>query len=182
MQAATHDGNEAPGLEAGREREAAEQACEASLAACPVQEEDPSWVWLLTTQQANEIASAIYAGEGYLTVSDISGVIKHALHVDWLKQAEELVEKEVFGFTQGEVESWALNLAGQLDECVGLALYGYEKPKNPHCWVYVPTSKKRYGFETPFGFAGLEFEVPEFGKDLTVAYCPHGTQYCGGAL
>ena len=182
MLGAANEADEAPGLEAGRAREAAEAACRASLAACPVQEEDPDWIWTLTIEQSDDLASAIYGGEGYLTVSNVGGLIKATLGIDYFVQAEELVEKTLLGFSRGEVEGWALNLAGKLNECGGLAYFGYEKPKSAHCWVYVPTTKRRYGFETPFGFVGVVLELPEFSDDPTVAYCPHGTENCGAAL
>jgi hypothetical protein len=56
----------------------------------------------------------------------------------------------------------------------------YRKPKDPHCWVYVPTDKWELGehLPQPIGFVGLIFEVPNFRAETQVAYCPHGKTNC----
>ncbi len=180
MQGAAREAAEAPGIGATEEREAREAACRAGVwAECSVSEEDPYWIWMIPAVQAEEIASAIFAGEGYLTATHLGEIIKAAIGVDFVAKIEELVEKTVFGFSQGEVEKWGLTLAGGLAECSSDALFDERKPDNPHCWVEVPTSKKSYGVEIPgIGFVGAVVEIPNFAKDVEVKYCPKGTSWC----
>jgi hypothetical protein len=178
LQGAAREGAEAPGLEAGREIEAMEAACRANLAACPHEVEDPHWIWTFTTKQAETLAGAIIAADGYLTVTHISDIIKHVLGIDFVAQIEAELEKAIFGFSPDEVESWSWSLGESLGECayLGLTLYGH--PRNPHCWVYVETNKETWGINTPLGFIGATFEIPNFADDPQVAYCPRGTKYC----
>jgi hypothetical protein len=179
MQGATREANEAPGIGAAEEREAAEAACRANPASCLQVGGDPHWIWSLTIKQSEELAGAIVAGEGYLTLTGLTGIFKHIVGVDFAVQVEELIEKDVLGVSRGEVESWADNLAENLGGCNYAALTGSHHPNNPHCWVYITTQEYRWGFTLPaLGFIGVIFEFVDFAKDAQVAYCPRGSSQC----
>ena len=85
MQGAAREGAEAPGLEAAREREAAEAACRANPAACETgggEEDseggpaDPS-LWIsLTAKEAKTLADALDNSQGSLEALAKSGAIK----------------------------------------------------------------------------------------------------------
>jgi hypothetical protein len=60
-----------PAWNPGREREAAEAACRANPAACLQEGGDPHWIWHLTVEQGQELAGAIVAARGYLTVTKL---------------------------------------------------------------------------------------------------------------
>jgi streptogramin lyase len=177
MQGAAREATEAPGLEAGREREAAEAACRANPASC-ITVEDPHWIWMVTVRQAEQIAGTIIGSEGYLTATKIGDLLKKIAGIDFIAQLEEAVEEGVFGFSRDELEKWALGLAEGLGECASDALFGYRHPKDPHCWVYVVTNRYRIGF-TIFGqFIGYTFSIPNFKKDTEIKYCPIGEHNC----
>ncbi len=157
--------------------------CKANPAAC-ITEEDPGWVWTLTIKQAYVIANAIFSAASANTalhfIDAVTAALKNWAGIDFIVQIKEAVEEGVFGFSRDEVEKWGLNLAASLSSCVWDAETQMGKPKNPHCWVYVPTKKYHIGF-TIFGqFIGFVFEIPEFKKDTEVGYCPHGSSYCYG--
>ena len=80
LQGATREADEAPGLEAEREREAEEAACRANPAACELAPEevwiDPERSVLLTTRQAALAATAARHGPGALEALAKSGVIR----------------------------------------------------------------------------------------------------------
>jgi streptogramin lyase len=178
MQGALREGAEAPGLEAGREREAAEAACRANpeTACALAYEGDPAWVWHLTIGQAQEIVGAIYAVKGW-SYRNIANDLKGVLGIDFVKQFENYVIKTITGFSPDEIEAWAYSLGEGLEECVGEATFGYDKPSNPHCWVYIPTNL--YHVEVPFtGIVLYQFELPNFRRAPEVAYCPHGESNC----
>ncbi|MGA9875624.1 MAG: hypothetical protein WBQ21_07435 [Solirubrobacteraceae bacterium] len=141
-------------------------------------EEDPYWVSKISVATANQLASEIYSAQGYLDVTKIGAVIKGTLGIDFIAQAEELIERSLFGFSQSEVEHWALGLATNLVECVADAAYGYMKPYNPHCWVEIPTSRDHVGISTPLGFVGFTVTIPNFADESVVQYCPHGSSNC----
>jgi hypothetical protein len=123
-----------------------------------------SRIWTLTISQAQEIGGAIDASWGYLTVTHLGDIIKHVLGIDFVAKIEEMIEKAVFGYSQSQVEDWGHNFAEGLNACGFEAAIGYGHPKNPHCWVYVVTSKKSYGFNSPLGFIGAVFEIPAFNS------------------
>jgi streptogramin lyase len=176
-QGAATSAAEAPGKEAGREREAAEAACRANVLACPVEVEDPHWIWTLTIHQSEQLAGLLVSGKAYSYV-DIGDDIKAVLGIDFFAQVEAKVEQAIAGFDTGEVEDWAYSLGEGLGICAYDADTKLGHPDNPHCWVYVPTNNYHVGFHTPLGFVGVTFEIPAFRKDPQVAYCPKGTTYC----
>ena len=89
----------------------------------------------------------------------------------------------MFGYNQQEVEAWGGSLAKGLDVCDEWAVEKRGKPKNPHCWIYIPTVNI---FETPEIKLGplasiprvAIGEVPNFRVDPEVAYCIKGATYC----
>ena len=168
---------EAPGLEAGREREAQEAACEANLLACPVVVEDPHWIWTLTIHQAELLASLFESGKA-LSFTKVGDDIKSVLGIDFLAKIEAKIEQAIAGFSQGEVEDWAYNIGAGLSICAYDAEIGLGHPNNPHCWVYVPTNNYHVGVHGPLGFIGAVFELPAFNKEAQVAYCLRGGTYC----
>ena len=177
LQGATREADEAPGLEAQREREAEEAACRANVLACPVEVEDPHWIWTLTIHQSEELAGMLVSGKAYSYV-DIGDDIKAVLGIDFFAQLEAKIEQAIAGFDTSEVEDWAYSLGGGLGICAYDANTKLGHPDNPHCWVYVPTNNYHVGLHTPLGFVGVTFEIPAFRKDPQVAYCPKGTTYC----
>jgi hypothetical protein len=139
--------------------------------------EDPHWIWTLTIRQSEELAGLLVTGKAYSYV-DIGDDIKSVLGVDFFAQVEAKIEQAVAGFDTSEVEDWAFGLGAELGICAYDADTQLGHPDNPHCWVYVPTNKYHVGLHTPLGFVGVTFEIPAFGKNPQVAYCPRGTAYC----
>ena len=174
---AAREASEAPGIGAAEEREAAEAACRANVLACPIEVEDPHWIWMLTISQAEQLAGLFVTGKAYSYV-DIGDDIKAVLGIDFFAQVEAKIEQAVAGFDTSEVEDWAYNLGEGLGICAYDARDKLGHPRNPHCWVYVPTNNYHVGFHTPLGFIGVTFEIPAFNKDSQVAYCPKGTSFC----
>ena len=177
LQGATREANEAPGLEAEREREAEAAACRANLLACPVEVEDPHWIWTFTIAQAEQLAGLFEAGKALSFIS-IGDDIKTVLGVDFTAKIEAKVEQAIAGVDQSELEDWAYNIGAGLSICGYDAAIKLGHPHNPHCWVYVPTNNYHVGIHTPLGFVGAVFELPAFKKDAQVAYCLKGVTYC----
>jgi hypothetical protein len=177
MQGAAREAAEAPGLEAGREREAAEAACRANIAACPIESEDPHWNFTLTIYQAWQLSGILVGGETYSWV-DIGDDIRRLLGIDYVSQVEELVEEKAVGFTKDDVTKWAYGFGVNLGGCVSDYNYGYKKPtRNAHCWVYIVTNN--YHVRVPIiGTVLFEFELPNWKKEPQVKYCPKGTTWC----
>jgi streptogramin lyase len=178
MQGAERVGAEAPGREAGREREAAEAACRANLLACPVEVLDPHWIWHLTIHQAEQLEGTLAAPE-ILSWAKLGDDINRLLGIDLFAKAEAWIEQKIAGYSADEVKDWAFHLAYSLGECTGDYIFGARHPNsNAHCWVWIKTSEYKVGFETPLGWIGAVFEVPTFKSDPIVKYCPWGSGYC----
>lgn len=176
MQGAAAEGAQAPGLEAGREREAAEAACRANIEACDLEITDPHWVWHLTYQQSLSMISAIEAVHSW-SLLDIGADIKTLFKIDFVKQVENWIITKATGINPDDVKSWSYKLSSRLEECTGLAFYRWLRPRNPYCWVYIRTNA--YAIKVPFvGIVLYEFELPNFKEDAQVAYCPHGEKGC----
>ncbi|HXW33761.1 MAG TPA: SMP-30/gluconolactonase/LRE family protein [Acidimicrobiales bacterium] len=118
-QGAARNGAEAPGLEATREREAAEAACRANPAACLRFEDPAPHVTYLTMSEArNYIANvrgATEIGSEAKFVQfffDLPGYIVDAV--------EEI-------FTGGDAEKWDEALAGKLEQCVSGLISSHHK-------------------------------------------------------
>jgi streptogramin lyase len=177
LQGATREADEAPGLEAGREREAEEAACRANVLACPVEVDDPHWIWTFTIDQAEQLAGLFEAGKA-LSFTKIGDDIKSILGIDFVAQIEGKIEQAIAGFDQSEVEDWAYSIGAGLSICAYDAEIKLGHPYNPHCWVYVPTNNYHVGVHGPLGFIGVIFELPAFDKEAQVAYCLKGATYC----
>ena len=178
-------GTGAPGRESERQAELRRRAEEDAAAANapPGQTpsiiiEDPYWVWTFTIRQAEQLASQIKGAEGYLTVTKLGAFVKKVLGIDFVAQVEALIQEAIFGFSRDQVEGWGSDLANGLGACSYEALIGYGHPNNPHCWVGLYTVKYSIGIDTPLGFIGPVFEVPNFAAPPQVGYCPRGTKYC----
>ncbi len=177
LQGATREADEAPGLEAGREKEAMEAACRANVLECPVEVEDPYWIWTLTIRQSEQLAGLFVLGKTYSFV-DIGDDIKQVLGIDFFAQVEAKIAQAIAGFNVSEVEDWAYSLGEGLGICAYDADTQLAHPRNPHCWAFISTNKYHVGFNSPLGFVGAIFELPDFKKEAQVAYCPKGTTYC----
>ncbi len=177
LQGATREANEAPGLEAGREKEAAEAACRANILACPVEIEDPHWIWTFTIAQAQQLAGEFEYPKA-LSFTKVGDDLKALFGIDFAAQVEAKVEQAIAGFDQGEVEDWAYNIGRGLSVCVYDAEIKLGHPHNPHCWVYVTTNRYHVGIHSVLGFIGAIFELPAFKKEAQVAYCLKGATYC----
>jgi len=112
-------------------------------AACLQERGDPHWTWHLTVEQAQELAGAIVAARGYLTVTKLWDALKHVAGIDYIVQVEELIEKNVFGFSRDEIESWGENLAYNLGICDYAALMGDYHPRNRHSYITSHTGTSR---------------------------------------
>ncbi len=109
-QGAARDGAEAPGLEATREREAAEAACRANPVACETFEDPPPEVDYLNLGQAENYARNIRAAKSedeYEKFADL-----------FLKPFEAIKEALEEIFTGSTDERWDDALAGSLETCV----------------------------------------------------------------
>jgi streptogramin lyase len=177
MQVIGQVGAEAPGREAEWEKEAAEAACRANILLCPVEVEDPHWIWTLTIDQAEQLAGLFQVGK-VLSFLKVDDDIKGILGIDFVAQVEAKIEQAIAGFDQSEVEGWAYNIGAGLSICAYDAEIKLGHPHNPHCWVYVPTNSYHVGFHGPLGFIGVVFELPAFSKEAQVAYCLKGVTYC----
>jgi len=175
MQGAAREAAEAPGLEAGREREAEEAACRANPEACS---EDPAWSGNVSIHEAEAVSGAL---EGIEYVNAISGAIAQkvivaladALEINWLSQLKEVIQKGIFGYSYDQLTHWAFTIGTLLDTCTKVTKHN----AHPHCWVYIPTVV-RHAYK-----GGAGFEIPNFGAsfgwenphDVAVGYCPFGT-------
>jgi streptogramin lyase len=171
MQGAQREAAEAPGLEAGREREAEEAACRADPESCS---DDPAWSGDVSIQAADAIAYALgelevvyYLGGAKLAEKAMEILVEH-LGINFLTQLKEAVEKGIFGFSADDVAKWAFATGGLLQTCVEAAHNHVGRPKNPHCWIYQYTVV-RHAYK-----GGPGFEFPNFAIDPTVGYCPWG--------
>jgi streptogramin lyase len=173
MQGIERVGSEAPGNEAGREREAAEAACRAAPESCS---EDPAWSGDVSITAAEAISGAL---EGIEIVDDLGGgkvaeeaveILAEHLQVNFLTQLKEVLQKGLFGYSFDEVSEWAFKVGNLLDTCAEAAAEGAEHPKKPHCWLYIPTVIRHlYKGGPSVG------EIPNFAVTPTIGYCPWGT-------
>jgi streptogramin lyase len=174
MQGAGREAAEAPGLEAGREREAQEAACRANPEACS---EDPAWSGDVSIPVASGLSGAL---EGIELVNAISGQLAEKvledladfLDINWLSQLKEVIQKGLFGYSYDEVTHWAFTIGTLLDTCTKVTKHY----THPHCWLYLPTVVRHAyrggpGFEIPNFAAPFGWENPE---DVAVGYCPFG--------
>jgi streptogramin lyase len=175
LQGATREADGAPGLEAGREREAEEAACRANPAACS---EDPAWSGDVSIAAAEAISGAL---EGIEIVNAIGGgevaervleILAEHLEINWLSQLKTVIQKGIFGYSMEDVTNWAFSIGTILNTCTE----EIEGDKNPHCWLYIPTVvrhlyKGSEGFEIPNFTASFGWEHP---GDVSVGYCPWG--------
>jgi hypothetical protein len=175
MQGAGRVGAEAPGLEAGREREVEEAACRANPAGCS---EDPAWSGDVSIGAAEAISGAL---EGIELVNAVGGgevaeevldILAEHLDIDWLSQLKAVIQKGVFGYSMDEVTNWAFTIGTLLNTCTVAS----EGDKNPHCWLYIPTVVRHLyrggtGYEIPNFAASFGWNNP---GDVAVGYCPFG--------
>jgi hypothetical protein len=175
MQGAERVGAEAPGLEAGREREAEEAACRAAPGSCS---EDPAWSGDVSIGAAEAISGAL---EGIEITNAVGGgevakkvleILAEHLNINWLSQLKAVIQKGIFGYSLDEVTNWAFTIGTLLNTCVEMT----EGDKNPHCWLYIPTVV-RHAWKNGSGFEIPDFAAP-FGwnnpGDVAVGYCPWG--------
>jgi hypothetical protein len=182
MQGAARVEAEAPGIAAAEQHEAEVAACRANPSSCS---EDPHEIWTPTIVEAEAISGSL---EGGLIANEVDAlkighVLKKYLGINFIEQLETVIEKELFGYSAGEVESWSWGLVNGLNQCDKWAAEGKRKPKDPHCWVYVETVVL---FEIPSESLGpfgktpriAIGEIPDFAVDPQVAYCVKGVTYC----
>ncbi len=182
MQGGARVESEAPGIAAAEQHEAELAACRADPLSC---DEDPHWIWTPTIVQSEALSGALDGGllANELDALKVGTLIKKYLGIDFVAQLEAAIEKEVFGFNREEVEAWGGSLASGLNVCDEWAVEKRGKPKNPHCWIYIPTVNI---FETPEVKLGplatiprvAIGEIPNFRVDPQVAYCVKGSTYC----
>ncbi len=165
-------GAEAPGKEAGREREAAEAACRADLESCS---EDPAWSGDVSISAAEAISGALegleivyYVGGGEVAKKVLDILAEH-VGINYLSQLKEIVEHAVFGYSADEVAKWAFSMGNLLNTCAEAARSGEDHPREPHCWLYLPTVVRHlYKGGPRLG------EMPNFSATPIVGYCPWG--------
>jgi streptogramin lyase len=179
LQGATREADEAPGLEAQREREAEEAACRANPAACS---EDPAWSGDVSVAAAEAVSGAL---EGIEIANGLGGgevaekvleILAEHLEINWLSQLKAVIQKGIFGYSLEDVTNWAFSIGTLLNRCTEVV----EGDKHPHCWLYLPTVvrhlyKGAEGFEIPNFAALFGWDNP---ADVAVGFCPSG-RYSG---
>jgi YD repeat-containing protein len=171
MQGAAREGAEAPGLEAGREREAEEAACRANIAACSYEYGgDPEWIWHLSVPAAEALSGSI---DGYKAGDELSGLLD-ALKAGPIKYIESWLFKK---FTTQALEDWAFTLAERLDSCLeGLDAHR-SKTYKPQCRVAITTETVAVR-PWHFGPVLFSFELPDLSDDPVVSYCEVKGKWC----
>jgi hypothetical protein len=133
LQGAGREAAEAPGLEAGREREAAEAACRANITACPNYEDPVHNILLVTPRKATEWGDALCGCTGIHDVGKVIEEIANEIGVGGLGEVfEEVLES-------GPIETFGK----QLKYC---GEYTSSNPAN-RCAIELHTA----GLKTPFG-------------------------------
>ncbi len=164
MQGAAREGAEAPGLEAGREREAAAaalRACEASEGCDP-----PKSIYFDATEVA--VICGVLNGEDValeaVKIIELASTTMTDLEKDFFIE----MLKEITGFhTPPE---WATSIQEDLNACLGVMVSGhggnltYARCRITTPWSVVPI---------------LGFEVPDLFKMPTGGYCLYYAEHCG---
>ncbi len=177
LQGATREADEAPGLEAGREREAAEKACETAGEGCEVEVDDPGVVNHLDIGEAESQLTEMQLAVICTTPISALKTITSALHIDFIQKAENWVIAHVTGFNIEAIHDWASNLGGQLHTCIDEAYEHRGHAHNPYCWEYYVTSM--YHVKVPFiGLVLYEYEEVEYKQDALIKFCPNGPDGC----
>jgi streptogramin lyase len=175
LQGATREADEAPGLEAGREREAEEAACRAAPESCS---EDPYWSGDVSIKTAAALSGALLGIEVAYYLSDGTAlelaekaleIVAEHLNINFLSKLKEVVERGLFGYSLNDVAEWVFHTGGLLQTCYEAADNHQEHPKNPHCWLSITTTV-RHAYK-----GGPGMEIPNFGVTPEVGYCPWGT-------
>jgi YD repeat-containing protein len=165
---------EAPARAAARQRAAEEAACQADPDSCS---EDPGWAGDVSIATAEILSGALeaievayYAGDGEVVelAEKAVDILAEHLHVNFLSQLKEAFQRGVFGYSTSDVANWIFEVGGLLQTCSEAAGEGMDHPKNPHCWIYIPTTV-RYAYR-----GGPGMEIPNFAEVPTVGYCPWG--------
>jgi YD repeat-containing protein len=170
---ANQSGDEGAANTLAEQKSLEEEACQANPLSCS---EDPGWVVSLNIPDAEMLSGAM---EGLQIVNEfgllkLSDMLKNYLGIDFISQLKESISRKLFGFSWGDAEVWSSNLVGELTTCVEWEAAQIEKikPKNAHCWIYIPTIIQ-YAGKNKKGYIG---EYPDFNVAAIVEYCPLGPQ------
>jgi YD repeat-containing protein len=168
------NGAAAPAVQAQRAREQAEAACRADPEACS---EDPSWSGdvsiaaaesLSGTLLGTEIAYYVSGGTVAELAEKVVEILAEHVNVNFLTKLKEVLQKGIFGYSMDEVAHWAFQVGAYLQTCTEKAAQGVDDPKHPHCWLDIPTVIRH-----PYK-GGPGIEIPNFGVEPIVGYCPYG--------